>query len=257
MQIKLSSVIVDDQGKALKFYTEVLGFFKTKAVSFLFDEPRIHAYLNSVLRVPSRIQFACAVRLVFVVVLLGVLGCNRNRSLAGEREQMERLFHVMQNGRFTVAPLGADWRLAMVAGKNGLVRWRKDDAAIEMSYYSDMTAESVLRDVSGMFQVTSEPESRLELRRYPTSAISAAGAVGPILNKYVVVPSATAPDVITFTYMEKVGLAPLGQADAVRIAARSPGVKAFDELVQSLRPLSEGEMERAREALSGERPARK
>jgi catechol 2,3-dioxygenase-like lactoylglutathione lyase family enzyme len=28
MKIKLTSVIVDDQGKALKFYTEILGFVK-------------------------------------------------------------------------------------------------------------------------------------------------------------------------------------------------------------------------------------
>ncbi len=28
MKIKLSSVIVEDQGKALRFYTEVLGFIK-------------------------------------------------------------------------------------------------------------------------------------------------------------------------------------------------------------------------------------
>jgi catechol 2,3-dioxygenase-like lactoylglutathione lyase family enzyme len=28
MKIKLSSVMVDDQDKALKFYTEVLGFVK-------------------------------------------------------------------------------------------------------------------------------------------------------------------------------------------------------------------------------------
>lgn len=33
MKIKLSSVFVDDQDKALKFYTEVLGFIKNK------DEP--------------------------------------------------------------------------------------------------------------------------------------------------------------------------------------------------------------------------
>ena len=32
MKIKLSSVMVDDQGKALKFYTEVLGFVKKKDV---------------------------------------------------------------------------------------------------------------------------------------------------------------------------------------------------------------------------------
>jgi catechol 2,3-dioxygenase-like lactoylglutathione lyase family enzyme len=30
MKIKLSSVIVDDQDNALKFYTEVLGFVKKK-----------------------------------------------------------------------------------------------------------------------------------------------------------------------------------------------------------------------------------
>jgi catechol 2,3-dioxygenase-like lactoylglutathione lyase family enzyme len=30
MQIKLSSVFVDDQDKALKFYTEVLGFTKKR-----------------------------------------------------------------------------------------------------------------------------------------------------------------------------------------------------------------------------------
>ena len=28
MRIKLTSVFVDDQGKALKFYTEILGFVK-------------------------------------------------------------------------------------------------------------------------------------------------------------------------------------------------------------------------------------
>lgn len=32
MKIKLSSVFVDDQEKALKFYTEVLGFIKSKDV---------------------------------------------------------------------------------------------------------------------------------------------------------------------------------------------------------------------------------
>lgn len=32
MQIKLTSVFVDDQDKALKFYTEVLGFVKSKEV---------------------------------------------------------------------------------------------------------------------------------------------------------------------------------------------------------------------------------
>ncbi len=32
MRIKLSSVFVDDQEKALKFYTEVLGFIKNKDV---------------------------------------------------------------------------------------------------------------------------------------------------------------------------------------------------------------------------------
>jgi len=32
MQIKLNSVFVDDQDKALKFYTEVLGFVKNKDV---------------------------------------------------------------------------------------------------------------------------------------------------------------------------------------------------------------------------------
>lgn len=32
MKIKLSSVFVDDQEKALKFYTEVLGFVKSKDV---------------------------------------------------------------------------------------------------------------------------------------------------------------------------------------------------------------------------------
>jgi predicted enzyme related to lactoylglutathione lyase len=32
MKIKLSSVFVDDQGTALKFYTEVLGFLKSKDV---------------------------------------------------------------------------------------------------------------------------------------------------------------------------------------------------------------------------------
>ena len=33
MKIKLSSVLVDDQGKALKFYTEVLGFVKKEDIS--------------------------------------------------------------------------------------------------------------------------------------------------------------------------------------------------------------------------------
>ncbi|MFN8473012.1 MAG: VOC family protein [Anaerolineae bacterium] len=33
MQIKISSVFVDDQEKALKFYTEVLGFVKKQDVS--------------------------------------------------------------------------------------------------------------------------------------------------------------------------------------------------------------------------------
>jgi predicted enzyme related to lactoylglutathione lyase len=32
MRIKLTSVMVDDQGKALKFYTEVLGFVKKKEI---------------------------------------------------------------------------------------------------------------------------------------------------------------------------------------------------------------------------------
>lgn len=32
MKIKLSSVFVDDQAKALKFYTEVLGFVKSKDI---------------------------------------------------------------------------------------------------------------------------------------------------------------------------------------------------------------------------------
>ena len=32
MKIKLNSVIVDDQDKALKFYTEVLGFIKRKDI---------------------------------------------------------------------------------------------------------------------------------------------------------------------------------------------------------------------------------
>jgi catechol 2,3-dioxygenase-like lactoylglutathione lyase family enzyme len=32
MKIKLTSVLVDDQDKALKFYTEVLGFVKSKDV---------------------------------------------------------------------------------------------------------------------------------------------------------------------------------------------------------------------------------
>ena len=32
MKIKLNSVLVDDQDKALKFYTEVLGFVKNKEV---------------------------------------------------------------------------------------------------------------------------------------------------------------------------------------------------------------------------------
>ena len=32
MKIKLSSVFVDDQDKALKFYTEVLGFVKSKDI---------------------------------------------------------------------------------------------------------------------------------------------------------------------------------------------------------------------------------
>ena len=32
MRIKLSSVLVDDQGRALRFYTEVLGFVKNKDV---------------------------------------------------------------------------------------------------------------------------------------------------------------------------------------------------------------------------------
>ena len=32
MKIKLSSVFVDDQSKALKFYTEILGFVKSKDI---------------------------------------------------------------------------------------------------------------------------------------------------------------------------------------------------------------------------------
>jgi len=32
MKIKLTSIIVDDQDKALKFYTEVLGFVKSKEI---------------------------------------------------------------------------------------------------------------------------------------------------------------------------------------------------------------------------------
>jgi catechol 2,3-dioxygenase-like lactoylglutathione lyase family enzyme len=32
MKIKLNSVLVDDQAKALKFYTEVLGFVKSKDI---------------------------------------------------------------------------------------------------------------------------------------------------------------------------------------------------------------------------------
>ena len=32
MKIKLTSIIVDDRGKALKFYTEVLGFVKSKDI---------------------------------------------------------------------------------------------------------------------------------------------------------------------------------------------------------------------------------
>ena len=34
MQIKLNSVLVDDQDKALKFYTEVLGFIKKQDIPF-------------------------------------------------------------------------------------------------------------------------------------------------------------------------------------------------------------------------------
>jgi catechol 2,3-dioxygenase-like lactoylglutathione lyase family enzyme len=34
MKIKLTSVMVDDQDKALKFYTEVLGFIKSKEIPF-------------------------------------------------------------------------------------------------------------------------------------------------------------------------------------------------------------------------------
>jgi catechol 2,3-dioxygenase-like lactoylglutathione lyase family enzyme len=33
MKIKLTSVFVDDQGKALKFYTEVLGFIKKSDIT--------------------------------------------------------------------------------------------------------------------------------------------------------------------------------------------------------------------------------
>jgi catechol 2,3-dioxygenase-like lactoylglutathione lyase family enzyme len=33
VKIKLSSVLVDDQDKALKFYTEVLGFVKQTEIS--------------------------------------------------------------------------------------------------------------------------------------------------------------------------------------------------------------------------------
>jgi catechol 2,3-dioxygenase-like lactoylglutathione lyase family enzyme len=33
MKIKLTSVFVDDQGKALRFYTEVLGFVKKSDIS--------------------------------------------------------------------------------------------------------------------------------------------------------------------------------------------------------------------------------
>ncbi len=32
LKIKLTSVLVDDQDKALKFYTEVLGFVKSKEI---------------------------------------------------------------------------------------------------------------------------------------------------------------------------------------------------------------------------------
>jgi catechol 2,3-dioxygenase-like lactoylglutathione lyase family enzyme len=34
LKIKLTSVLVDDQDKALKFYTEVLGFVKSKEIPF-------------------------------------------------------------------------------------------------------------------------------------------------------------------------------------------------------------------------------
>lgn len=33
MKIKLNSVLVDDQDKALKFYTEILGFIKNQMVN--------------------------------------------------------------------------------------------------------------------------------------------------------------------------------------------------------------------------------
>ena len=39
MKIKLTSIFVDDQEKALKFYTEVLGFVKKEDATFaVFDD---------------------------------------------------------------------------------------------------------------------------------------------------------------------------------------------------------------------------
>lgn len=54
MQIKLTSVMVDDQEKALKFYTEVLGFIKKRDIPV-----GKHKYLTVVSRKDRRRSNCC------------------------------------------------------------------------------------------------------------------------------------------------------------------------------------------------------